>query len=166
MSFVNKIKKIFYKLLKRENVYSFILITIIFFLDRVSKIKIINKLNENTIFVNDYINLDLVWNIGIGFGLLSTESDLMYNIITLIILIVIFTLSYILITSDGLEKFIYTVIIGGALGNFYDRLIYKAVPDFLDIHYNNIHWFIFNVADIFITMGIIALLFNNYFKNN
>jgi signal peptidase II len=166
MSFVNKIKKIFYKLLKRENVYSFILITIIFFLDRVSKIKIINKLNENTIFVNDYINLDLVWNIGIGFGLLSTESDLMYNIITLIILIVIFTLSYILITSDGLEKFIYSVIIGGALGNFYDRLIYKAVPDFLDIHYNNIHWFIFNVADIFITMGIIALLFNNYFKNN
>ena len=131
-----------------------------------SKIKIINKLNENTIFVNDYINLDLVWNIGIGFGLLSTESDLMYNIITLIILIVIFTLSYILITSDGLEKFIYSVIIGGALGNFYDRLIYKAVPDFLDIHYNNIHWFIFNVADIFITMGIIALLFNNYFKNN
>ena len=130
MSFVNKIKKIFYKLLKRENVYSFILITIIFFLDRVSKIKIINKLNENTIFVNDYINLDLVWNIGIGFGLLSTESDLMYNIITLIILIVIFTLSYILITSDGLEKFIYSVIIGGALGNFYDRLIYKAVPDF------------------------------------
>ena len=166
MSFVNKIKKIFYKLLKRENVYSFILITIIFFLDRVSKIKIINKLNENTIFVNDYINLDLVWNIGIGFGLLSTESDLMYNIITLIILIVIFTLSFILITSDGLEKFIYSVIIGGALGNFYDRLIYKAVPDFLDIHYNNIHWFIFNVADIFITMGIIALLFNNYFKNN
>lgn len=166
MTFVNKIKKIFYKLLKRENVYSFILITIIFFLDRVSKIKIINKLNENTIFVNDYINLDLVWNIGIGFGLLSTESDLMYNIITLIILIVIFTLSYILITSDGLEKFIYSVIIGGALGNFYDRLIYKAVPDFLDIHYNNIHWFIFNVADIFITMGIIALLFNNYFKNN
>ena len=166
MSFVNKIKKIFYKLLKRENVYSFILITIIFFLDRVSKIKIINKLNENTIFVNDYINLDLVWNIGIGFGLLSTESDLMYNIITLIIFIVIFTLSYILITSDGLEKFIYSVIIGGALGNFYDRLIYKAVPDFLDIHYNNIHWFIFNVADIFITMGIIALLFNNYFKNN
>lgn len=166
MTFVNKIKKIFYKLLKRENVYSFILITIIFFLDRVSKIKIINKLNENTIFVNDYINLDLVWNIGIGFGLLSTESDLMYNIITLIILIVIFTLSFILITSDGLEKFIYSVIIGGALGNFYDRLIYKAVPDFLDIHYNNIHWFIFNVADIFITMGIIALLFNNYFKNN
>ena len=94
MSFVNKIKKIFYKLLKRENVYSFILITIIFFLDRVSKIKIINKLNENTIFVNDYINLDLVWNIGIGFGLLSTESDLMYNIITLIILIVIYIKLY------------------------------------------------------------------------
>ncbi len=131
-----------------------------------SKIKIIKDLNENTYFINDYINLDLIWNIGIGFGLFSTNSFLFYNLVTVLIGIVILSLFYISIISNKLDKLIYSIIIGGALGNFSDRLIYKAVPDFIDLHYNNFHWFVFNVADIFITLGIFALLISSIIEKN
>ena len=108
--------------------------------------------------MNDYINLDLIWNIGIGFGLLSTNSSLFYNLVTILIgLIILFLVSF-FIKSKKIDKFIFSIIIGGALGNFYDRVVYKAVPDFVDLHYNNFHWFTFNVADIFISIGIILFL--------
>ena len=142
-------------LLRRENIYSCIIILIIFLLDRFSKIEIISNYSQNTFFINNFLNIELIWNTGIGFGLLSYESNAAYNLISLLIGGVIVTLTYITLTAEKSDKIIYSIIIGGALGNFYDRLVYKAVPDFIDMHYNNIHWFTFNIADIFITIGVI-----------
>lgn len=158
--------KLVNKLYKKENIYSIILISLLFLLDRISKIEILKNFSENTFFINNYINFDLTWNTGIGFGLLSNESSLIYYIITILIASVLFFLFYILIVSEKLEKLIFSIIIGGALGNFYDRLFYNAVPDFIDLHYNNFHWFTFNFADIFITIGIIFMLTKEVFKKN
>ena len=143
-----------------------IVILIIFFLDRYTKLLILDNFSENTYYYNDYINLDLIWNIGIGFGFFSTDSSILYNFISLVIALVIIFLLYIFIISETLDKMIFTLILGGALGNFYDRLIYKAVPDFIDLHYANFHWFTFNVADIFITIGIIAFALRGFFVKN
>ncbi len=160
------LKEIKKKIITINNLYSLAFILIIFFLDRYTKLFVLNNFTENTYYLNDYINLDLIWNIGVGFGLMSTDSDLIYNSITLLIGIVIVFLIFALIISDVIDKTIYTIIIGGALGNFYDRLIFKAVPDFIDIHYNNFHWFTFNVADIFISLGIIFFIMRSFFVKN
>ena len=122
--------------------------------------------SDASYFVNDFINLSLTWNTGIGFGLLSFNNSFVYNLITTLIGIVIIILIYIALRSDIFEKIIYSVIIGGAIGNIYDRFIYNAVPDFVDLHYNNFHWFTFNVADIFITIGIIGMLTKEFLKKN
>ena len=161
--FLEERKKDFFK---KKNFYYSIILIIIFFFDRFTKINIINNFNEKTYYINDFLNLELVWNIGIGFGFFSTNSSLYYNLITLLIGLVIFALFYVFLLSENFDKIIYSIILGGALGNFYDRLTYKAVPDFIDMHYNNFHWFVFNVADIFITIGIIALLIKGFFKEN
>tara|TARA_E500000178_G_C17007537_1_gene748903 strand:- start:1736 stop:2236 length:501 start_codon:yes stop_codon:yes gene_type:complete len=161
--FLEERKKNFFK---KKNFYYSIILIIIFFFDRFTKINIINNFNEKTYYINDFLNLELVWNIGIGFGFFSTNSSLYYNLITLLIGLVIFALFYVFLLSENFDKIIYSIILGGALGNFYDRLTYKAVPDFIDMHYNNFHWFVFNVADIFITIGIIALLIKGFFKEN
>ncbi len=163
LSIFEEIKK---KLLKKGNIYFFSIIIIIFFLDRISKIKIINNFNENVYYLNDYINFDLIWNLGVGFGLLSTSSSLFYNLVTVLIGMVILFLSYFFIISENIDKFIYSIIIGGALGNFYDRMIYRAVPDYIDIHYGNFHWFTFNVADIFISVGILIFVIRSFFVKN
>ena len=157
---LSKIKGLFFK---KENIYSFILIFTIFFLDRISKIKIVNELNESTFFVNNFININLIWNTGIGFGLLSSETSIMYNVITIIIFLVILLLFYFSLISSKLDNFIFSIIIGGASGNLYDRLFYNAVPDFIDLHYENFHWFTFNLADIFITLGIITFIAKDFF---
>ena len=159
-------KEIKNKIITKNNLYSLFLILLIFFLDRYTKLFVLNNFTENTYYLNDYINLDLIWNIGIGFGLMSTESDLIYNSITFLIAIVLLFLIFFLIISDIIDKTIYTIIIGGALGNFYDRLIFRAVPDFIDIHYKNFHWFTFNVADIFISLGIIFFIIRSFFVKN
>ena len=143
---------------KKENIFFFTLIISIFFFDRLLESRIINSLEEAPYYVNDYVNFELIWNIGIGFGLLSTNSTLFYNFITTVIAVIIIFLIYFLIISDRIDKFIYSIILGGALGNFYDRLIYKAVPDFIDLHYGDFHWFTFNIADIFISLGILIYL--------
>lgn len=154
-------------LFKKENIYFFILILLIFFLDRFSKNIILNNFSENTFYINDFLNFDLIWNTGIGFGLLSNNSTLTYSLITLLIGLVILILIYFSFSSDKIDKFIFSIIIGGALGNFYDRLSLQAVPDFIDLHIKNYHWFTFNVADIFITIGIIAFILRNFsIKNN
>ena len=155
------LKEIKNKIVTKNNLYCLIVILIIFFLDRYTKSLILDNFSENTYYLNDYINLDLIWNIGIGFGFFSTDSNILYNLISLVIALVIIFLLYIFVTSETLDKMIFTLILGGALGNFYDRLIYKAVPDFIDLHYNNFHWFTFNVADIFITVGIIIFVIKN-----
>ena len=156
------LKEIKNKNITKNNLYCLIVISIIFFLDRYTKIFILNNFTEDTYYLNDYINLDLVWNIGIGFGLLSSNSSLLYNLMSLIIGSVIIILIYVGLMSEKFDKLIYSIIIGGALGNFYDRLSNKAVPDFIDLHYNNFHWFTFNVADIFITLGILAFILRSF----
>ena len=165
MNFLINLKEIKNYLLKKENIYYSVLIIIIFFLDRYSKFIVINNFNERAHYINKYTNLDLIWNTGIGFGLLSTDASIVYNSITFLVGLIILILFFIAFRSKNLDKFIYSIIIGGAVGNFYDRLIYKAVPDFIDLHYNNFHWFTFNVADIFITLGIVIFLFKELLYN-
>ena len=149
---------LFNKISKKENIYAILFIIITFFLDRFSKSKILNDFNENVYFINNFINLELIWNKGIGFGLLNFSSVFIYNIITSIIGSVIFFLFFVAFKADKYEKIVFSIIIGGALGNLYDRIFYKAVPDFIDLHYGNFHWFSFNIADIFITIGVLCLI--------
>jgi signal peptidase II len=166
MNFLKKFKDKKSLLLQKKHIYYIILIIIIFSLDRISKIKIVNEFNEGTYFISNFINLDLIWNTGIGFGFLSSNSPLFYNIVTFLVGLTIIILLYFFIISKNLDKLIYSVIIGGACGNIYDRLIYNAVPDFIDLHHNSFHWFTFNVADIFITFGIVIFVIKSYFEKN
>ena len=166
MNILNLIENLKINLFKKENIYFAVFIFFIFLLDRLSKNQIIYNYNENLILINEYLNLDLIWNTGIGFGLFSSNSEVFYNFVTMLIGFVIFVLTYISLNLDKLEKIIYCTIIGGAIGNFYDRLKFKAVPDFIDLHYNGFHWFTFNVADIFISIGIIALILRSFFVKN
>ena len=166
MNFLINLKQIKTDLFKKSNIYFLIIIFLVFATDRASKFKIISSFSESTYHVNNYINFDLIWNLGIGFGFLSTNSNLFYNFVTLLVGSVLTYLAYILVLSNNIDKFILSIIVGGALGNFYDRIIYKAVPDFIDIHYNNFHWFTFNVADIFITIGIVAYVLKSFFIKN
>ena len=166
MNFLITIKEIRENFFRKENIYFITLIGVIFFFDRVTKLKIINDFSEETFYVTNFINFDLTWNIGIGFGFLSTTSSFFYNLVTLIIGLVILFLFYVFIRSERIDKLIYSLILGGALGTVYDRLIYKAVPDFIDLHYYNFHWFTFNVADIFITLGILTFIIRSFFVKN
>ena len=144
-----------------------LLILFLFGIDRISKIKIIALLeNQNNLFINDYLNLDLIFNTGIGFGLLSLDAGLYYDLLSSLIFFIVLVLLYYMIKSKIHEKFFFSLIIGGAIGNLYDRFVFKAVPDFIDIHIKNFHWFSFNIADIFISLGIIFMLINEIsFKN-
>lgn len=163
MNILTNFRNIKKDFIKKENIFFLFFALIIFFFDRITKIKILNNFSEKTFIINDYINIDLIWNIGIGFGLLSTDSNIFYHITSTVIGLIILSLVYFLVVSEKTDKLIYSLIIGGALGNFYDRLVYKAVPDFIDLHYDNFHWFTFNVADIFISMGIILFLLRSFF---
>ena len=139
-----------------------IIILSIFILDRLTKLYVIylDKINSGSeIFSSKFLNIYLIWNEGIAFGLLSFQKENLYDILSLIILFVILAIFFISIKSRGIKKYCYLMILGGALGNFFDRIFYKAVPDFIDFHVGNFHWFIFNIADIFISLGIIFLIF-------
>ena len=152
------IKEIKNNILKKENGYLLAIILLIFGLDRYSKIEIINNFSDTSVYLNDFLNFDLIWNTGIGFGLLKSNTALFYNLISILIGLVVIILFFLALRSKSFDKIIYSIIIGGALGNFYDRVFYNAVPDFIDIHYRNFHWFTFNIADIFITVGILSLI--------
>ena len=159
MNFLIKLKEFKNNFYKRENIFFLTIILLVFIFDRITKLKILSNFSESSYYINDYINLELIWNTGIGFGLLSSSSILIYHSISIIIGIIIFAMLIVLIRSEQLmEKTIFSIIIGGACGNIYDRLIYNAVPDFIDVHYQNFHWFVFNIADIFISLGIILFL--------
>ena len=166
MSELDYFKNLKNNFFKKENFYYFFLTFILFFLDRHTKNIIIDKYLENQVYINEYINFDLIWNTGIGFGLLSTETSFVYNLVTFLIGTIILVILIIFMTSDKQDKLIYCLITGGALGNFYDRLVFQAVPDFIDLHYNNFHWFTFNVADIFITIGVILFVIRGFFVKN
>ena len=156
------------KFLNNKFIYCFLITFLIFALDRVSKIYVINiaeTYGQVDIYINKFLNIILVWNSGIGFGLLSFEKQFAYNLITLLIVLVNFLILYLGIKSNNFKGLIFFIILGGSLGNLFDRLYYSAVPDFIDINYNDFHWFIFNVADIFISVGIICLIFVELFFN-
>lgn len=158
-----------FKNLDRNFLINFSLIFIIFSFDRISKIYVIyldKKLFGSDIFSSKFLNINLIWNEGIAFGLFSFNEKIFYNILTILILIIIFIIFIMAIKSDGLKKYIFLMILGGALGNVFDRLYYKAVPDFIDFHIGNFHWFIFNVADIFITIGIFFMVVIELFNKN
>ena len=149
------------KNLNKNFLINFFLISLIFLLDRISKIYVINlnhKLLGSEIFSSNYLNISLIWNEGIAFGLFSFSQTIMYDLLTLFISLVIIVILIMLIKSNDLRKYPLLMIFGGAIGNLYDRVFYKAVPDFIDLHVNNFHWFIFNVADIFITVGVIFMI--------
>jgi len=153
----------------KKNIFSLILILSIFFLDRLSKIIIINLeplygIKSYPVF--SFLNFELVWNDGIAFGLLSFNDKFYYNFITLVIIIVTLVILFLMIKSSNLEKYGFLMVFSGSLGNIFDRLYYSSVPDFIDIHYNNFHWFIFNVADIFITLGVFLLIYTEFLKKN
>ena len=138
-----------------------IIILAIFFFDRVTKIYLINLQADGTdidFYIYPFLNFYLVWNTGIGFGLVSLETNIYYHILTSVIVIINIGLIFLLIRSKKVYTYLIALIIGGSLGNLFDRIYYYAVPDFIDLHLGNYHWFIFNVADIFITAGIIGLL--------
>jgi len=154
------------KFLSRNAILSLIIIFITFILDRASKVSIIkHQLSNSSLFINDYLNLELVWNTGIGFGMFSQNANVYYHFITLLIFSVIVFLSYLTSKANFLDKIFFSLILGGALGNFYDRLLYFAVPDFIDFHINDYHWFTFNIADIFITIGIILIISKDLILN-
>jgi len=139
-----------------------IIILFIFFLDRISKFYLLSLEAsgiEVDFYVFSFLNLYLVWNTGIAFGLVSLEANNYYHILTGFILIINLVLIYFLLKERGIYAYFLALIIGGSLGNLVDRIYYFAVPDFIDIHVGNFHWFIFNIADIFITVGIIGLMF-------
>ena len=138
------------------------IIFFLFFVDRISKIYILNiaeNIGTVDIYINNFLNLILVWNTGVGFGILSFEEKIAYNLITGIIIIVNLIIIILIMKSEDFKIYFYLIILGGSIGNLFDRIYYSAVPDFIDIHFNNYHWFIFNLADIFISFGIICLIF-------
>ena len=144
-----------------------IIILVTFFLDRGVKIYLLNLQATGTdidYYIFPFLNYYLVWNTGIGFGLISLESNIMYHMLTVIILVINIVLIIFLIKSKGIAAYLVALIIGGSLGNLFDRIYYYAVPDFIDLHFRDFHWFIFNVADIFITVGIIGLIFIELFR--
>ena len=143
-----------------------IIVIVVFFIDRLTKYYIINLAeieNSVDIYVTSYLNLYLIWNKGIAFGLLSINEGAIYNLITVVIGIITLIIFYMIWKNNDIQCFFLVLIAGGALGNLYDRLIYKAVPDFIDLHFYEYHWFVFNVADIFISIGIFSLIINDLF---
>ena len=139
----------------------FLIFVSIFLIDRVSKIYIINlasTFGTIDIQINNYINIFLIWNTGIGFGLFSSSNSIFYNIITFLILMINFIIIYLIYTSENTKRLIFIVILGGSTGNLFDRAYYSAVPDFIDLNYKGYHWFVFNFADIFISIGIFCLI--------
>ena len=152
----------------KKKIYLFIFVLVLFTIDRISKILILkNFLNNSSseIYINSFLNFSLVWNSGIGFGILQLEANIFYLLISIIITAINLILIYWMLTSSNyLESIFISIILGGALGNLFDRYYYSSVPDFIDLHYESFHWFTFNIADIFITIGIIGLITIDLFK--
>ena len=158
-----------FKNILKNNLLSFVIVFIIFFLDRISKFYVINLANyesELDIYLNQYLNIYLIWNKGIAFGFMSFDSNILYNLTTCLIAIICIVIVIMIIKSEGIKKYAAIVILGGALGNIYDRIYYSAVPDFIDLHVKDFHWFVFNIADIFITVGIFCLICAELFIQN
>ena len=146
-----------------------IIVILIFILDRFSKIYVMNldKVNYSSeLYQSKYLNISLVWNEGIAFGLLSFNQDNLYNLLSLLIATIVLIIFFMIIRNNNIKKYPLLMIFGGAIGNLYDRITYKAVPDFIDFHVGDFHWFIFNVADIFISLGVFFMILIELIDNN
>ena len=157
-----------------KNFYlNLVIILIVFIFDRATKLYILKLAEVEAsvdIYITPYLNLFLIWNKGIAFGLFSIDASIIYNSITILIGLIIITILFMMLKNNNIQRYFFALIVGGALGNFYDRIVYTAVPDFIDLHFYGFHWFVFNVADIFITIGVfclilVELVFNNKITN-
>jgi len=156
------------KNLSKKNLINFLIIFFIFSLDRISKfivIYIADKENNSELFLSKFLNIQLIWNDGIAFGLLSLNKDKSYDILTLFISFIIVIIFFMMTKSEGLKRYSFLMILGGAIGNVFDRIFNKSVPDFIDFHVGNFHWFIFNTADIFISIGVFFVILSELFVN-
>ena len=159
LMFKNNAKKFFLSLL---------IVALIFSFDRITKLYILNLAETSEyvdIYYNSFLNFYLIWNTGIGFGLFSSDANFYYNFITVLIILINIAIFIMVIKSHDYKLFFLLMILGGSLGNLFDRLYYKAVPDFIDLHYGSFHWFVFNIADIFITIGLICLIIAEFILN-
>lgn len=151
--------------LKKISLGNFFFILAIFLLDRISKIYVIDQSKKslsNNLFLSDYLNISLMWNEGIAFGLFAFDESFFYNFITILIIMVIIIVFFMILKNKGYKKYSLIFILGGALGNLYDRIFFGAVPDFIDFHIGDFHWFVFNVADIFISIGVIIMILSEF----
>ena len=158
-----------FKINFKKILFNFTIISLIFFIDRISKnyiLKIAEQESLVDIYINSYLNFYLIWNKGIAFGLFSFDQNLIYNFVTLIIVVISLVIIILIIKTNGIERYSFTLVFGGAISNLYDRIYYKAVPDFIDFHIAEYHWFVFNMADIFITLGIVSIILTEVFKKN
>ncbi|MDB9731589.1 signal peptidase II [Candidatus Pelagibacter sp.] len=153
-----------------KNLYlNLVIILIVFIFDRITKLYILKLSEAETlvdVYVTPYLNLFLIWNKGIAFGLLSIDGSVIYNSITILIGLIIIAILFMMLKNNNIQCYFFALIAGGALGNFYDRMVYSAVPDFIDLHFYGFHWFVFNVADIFISIGVFCLILVELFFNN
>ena len=154
--------------MNKKFLYYSIVVIFVFLLDRISKIYILNLAETEQsvdIYLSSYLNLYLIWNTGVGFGILSSNQEFFYNSITFIIILINIFILFMLFKYNDYRVYFLLIVLGGSLGNLYDRIQYRAVPDFIDLHYESFHWFVFNVADIFISLGIACLIFAEVFFN-
>ena len=153
-----------------KNFYlNLVIILIVFIFDRATKLYILKLAEVESsvdIYITPYLNLFLIWNKGIAFGLFSIDGSITYNIITIIIGLIIIAILFMMLKNNNIQSYFFALVVGGALGNFYDRIVYTSVPDFIDLHFYGFHWFVFNVADIFITIGVFCLILVELFLNN
>jgi len=153
-----------------KNFYlNLVILLIVFTFDRATKLYILKLAEVETsvdVYINPYLNLFLIWNKGIAFGLLSIDGSIIYNFITILIGFIIIAILFMMLKNNNIQRYFFALIAGGAIGNFYDRIVYTAVPDFIDLHFYGFHWFVFNVADIFITIGVFCLILVELFFNN
>ena len=153
-----------------KNFYlNLVIILIVFIFDRATKLYILKFAKVETsvdIYITPYLNLFLIWNKGVAFGLFSIDASIIYNSITILIGLIIIIILFMMLKDNNIQHYFFALIAGGALGNFYDRIVYSAVPDFIDLHFYGFHWFVFNVADIFITIGVFCLILVELFFNN
>ena len=147
--------------LNKKSIIDLLTVIIIFSLDRISKFYVISQSEKNLsydLFESKFLNINLVWNEGIAFGLFSFDKNNLYNLLTILIIVLIIIIFFMILKNRGFKKYSLIMVLGGALGNLYDRIYFKAVPDFIDFHIGNFHWFIFNVSDIFISLGVLFLI--------
>jgi signal peptidase II len=157
------------KILSKKSSLNLIILSTIFLIDRLTKLYILKLAeveNSVDVYLTSYLNLYLIWNKGIAFGLLSIDESMIYNSITVMIGLIIIVILFMMWRNDNIQRYFLAIIAGGALGNLYDRIVYTAVPDFIDLHFQGFHWFVFNIADIFITVGVLSLILVELFYNS